>query len=261
MNPEQTDKHNPDPLYPAVYPKRKEIASSWERVKEIGQNLQTVRERIENACRISGRDPEEVQLMAVSKKKPVSDLSAAIQAGQLLFGENYVQELTSKYEELKGSCSFHMIGHLQRNKVKYLMGKVDLIHSVDSLHLAHQIEREAAKADLRMDILLEVNMAEEESKWGFPAADVLAAVREISGLSHVRIKGLMTSAPYTDDAESNRLYFRSMKELFDRLKKENLSQVFPEILSMGMSGDYTVAVEEGSTLCRVGTAIFGAREA
>ncbi len=228
--------------------------------EEIAANLQTVRNNIEAACKRAGRNPEEVQLCAVSKRKPVQDMRAAMQAGQLLFGENYVQELRDKYEVLQDSCTFHMIGHLQRNKVKYLMGKVSLIHSVDSLELAEQIDKEAAKSGLVMDVLLEVNAAGEESKWGFAPEKTMEAARAVGSLPHVRVRGLMTSAPYTEDPESNRVYFHTMKRLQEQLAASGYDGVLADTLSMGMTGDYAVAVEEGATLVRVGTGIFGQRD-
>ncbi len=228
--------------------------------EEIAANLQTVRDNIEAACRRVGRVPEEVQLCAVSKRKPIEDLRAAMQAGQLLFGENYVQELRDKYEVLGNECTFHMIGHLQRNKVKYLMDKVSLIHSVDSLELAGQIDKEAAKCGLVMDVLLEVNAAGEESKWGFTPEETMEAAKTVGSLPHVRVRGLMTSAPYTLDAESNRVYFRRMRMLQEQLASSGYDGVLADTLSMGMTGDYVVAVEEGATLVRVGTGIFGQRD-
>ena len=237
--------------------------------EEIAANLRKVRGNIEAACARTGRDPSSVQLCAVSKLKPAADIRAAMAAGQTLFGENYVQEIQKKYEELGGSCNprqddvpvptWHMIGHLQRNKVKYLIDKVEMIHSVDSAALAQQIEKEAAKRDRVMDILLEVNIAAEESKWGFAAAETLPAALEIAALPHVRIRGLMTSAPYTLDAETNRVHFRNLKALFDELAAADLPGAQIDTLSMGMTGDYIVAAEEGATLLRVGTGIFGQR--
>lgn len=238
---------------------------------EIKTNLETVKDNIRKACEKVGRDPKEVTICAVSKTKPVEDIEAALEAGQRLFGENYVQEIVAKYEALGGTPNestqdensgkpeWHMIGHLQRNKVKYIIDKVTLIHSVDSLPLALQIEKEAAKHDIVMPVLLEVNIAGEESKWGFTKEETLGAAAEIGALPHIIVAGLMTSAPYTEDAETNRLHFRNLKNLFDEVKTANFSGVDPTILSMGMTGDYMVAVEEGSTMVRVGTGIFGAR--
>ncbi len=228
--------------------------------KEIAVNLQKVRKNIEDACARTGRDPRKVQICAVSKLKPIEDLQAAMAAGQVLFGENYVQEIRDKYEVLGDSCTFHMIGHLQRNKVKYLMDKVKMIHSVDSIALAEQIEKEAAKHTMVMDVLLEVNVAKEDSKWGFSAEETLEAAKTIGALPHVRVRGLMTSAPYTENPESNREYFRKLKGLQESLADAGYDGVLADTLSMGMTGDYVVAVEEGSTMVRVGTGIFGERD-
>ncbi len=227
--------------------------------QEIADNLQEVRKKVAGACRRVGRDPSEVQICAVSKKKPAEDMRAAIAAGQTLFGENYVQEIRDKYAELGGECTIHMIGHLQRNKVKYLTDKVSLIHSVDSLELARQIEKEMAKVSRTMDILLEVNVAGEESKWGFSAKEALQAAKEAGSLPHIRVRGFMTSAPYTEEPESNRGYFRTLHQLFLELGQSGFDGVLADTLSMGMTGDYVVAVEEGSTMVRVGTGIFGRR--
>lgn len=235
----------------------------------IAENLREVQNRLREACRRSGRDPGDVILVAVSKTKPFEDILEAAAAGAVHFGENYVQELTQKiglYEQ-EGEAKpvqWHMIGHLQKNKVKYLVGQTALIHSVDTVSLAQQIEKEAAKKDQTVRILLEVNVAREESKWGFDPGSVAQAAREISAFPHVRILGLMTSAPYTEDPESNRLYFRELKELAGKLAAEKLLDVsdpdFPgPVLSMGMSGDFEVAVEEGATMVRVGSSIFGER--
>ena len=235
----------------------------------IAENLSHVRGRIRAACERSGRSPEEVTLIAVSKTKPFSDILEACAAGAVHFGENYVQELTQK-TELNESLDeprpirWHMIGHLQKNKVKYLIGRTALIHSVDSVSLAEQIEKEAAKRDQTVRILLEVNIAREESKWGFDPDQVPQAAREISALPHVRVLGLMTSAPITEDPETNRMYFRGLNTLARELAAEKLiSAGDPDfhcpVLSMGMTGDFEVAVEEGATMVRVGTAIFGKR--
>lgn len=227
---------------------------------EIQANLENVRKNVAEACEKVGRDPSEVTVLAVSKLKSVADIRAAMAAGQRKFGENYVQEIRAKYEELGDQCEWHMIGHLQRNKVKYIVDKVKMIHSVDTVELAQQIEKEAAKHDVVMDVLLEVNIAKEESKWGFTAEETLPAAKEIGALPHVRVRGLMTSAPYTEDAETNRVHFRNLKKLFDELAAAAYDGVQADTLSMGMTGDYRVAVEEGSTMIRVGTGIFGQRD-
>ena len=225
----------------------------------ILENIKQVEENIIKSCEKVGRDPKEVTLIAVSKTKPYTAIEEALPSGVLDYGENKVQELTEKYEILPKDIRWHMIGHLQRNKVKYLVGKVELIHSVDSLRLANQIETEFAKKNEIANILIEVNMANEESKFGITSETTEQLVREISKLEHVRIKGLMTIAPYTDNPETNREYFRNMKKLSVDITEKNIDNVYVNILSMGMTNDYEVAIEEGATMVRVGTGIFGAR--
>ena len=226
----------------------------------IRENLAEVRSNIAKACEKVGREPSEVTLLAVSKTKPVEMIREAMAAGQRAFGENYVQEIEEKYAVLGDNADWHMIGHLQRNKVKYIIGKVSLIHSVDSLRLAEQIQKEAEKHSVTVRVLLEVNVANEESKWGFTPDETVEAVKAVATMPNVHVCGLMTSAPITEDAESNRVYFRQLRKLFDDIKAMNIENVDMQVLSMGMTGDYTVAVEEGSTLVRVGTGIFGARD-
>ncbi len=226
----------------------------------IAESIHSVQSKIQEACRRSSRSFEEITLLAVSKTKPNDMILAAQSAGLKAFGENYVQELCEKMETLPADITWHMIGHLQRNKVKYIIGKTALIHSVDSFRLAEQIEKEAAKAGVIQDILLEINVAQEESKWGFSLEDAAEAVRQVSQLPHLCVKGLMTSAPYTENPEENRLYFRALRSCFDRIRDLSLSGVSMEVLSMGMTGDYEVAIEEGATLVRVGTGIFGERD-
>lgn len=227
--------------------------------KMILENIEKVRNNINEACKKSGRNPEEVTLIAVSKTKPYTDIEEALPSGVLDYGENKVQELADKYEILPKDIRWHMIGHLQRNKVKYLVGKVQLIHSVDSIRLANQIELEFAKKDEIANILIEVNMAEEESKFGVKANETIDLIKEISKLPHIRIKGLMTIAPFTDNPESNRVYFSKMKKLSVDIREKNIDNVSMDVLSMGMTGDYQVAIEEGATMVRVGTGIFGER--
>lgn len=225
----------------------------------ILENIEAVRKNINAACKKAGRNPDEVTLIAVSKTKPYSDIEAALPSGILDYGENKVQELSEKYEVLPKNIHWHMIGHLQRNKVKYLVGKVKLIHSVDSIRLANQIETEFAKKDKTADILIEVNMANEESKFGVSANEAIDLIKEISLLPHIRIQGLMTIAPYTDNPETNRTYFSKMKKLSVDIRDKNIDNVSMNVLSMGMTGDYQVAIEEGATMVRVGTGIFGER--
>lgn len=226
---------------------------------EIRKNIETVKKHMEAACEKCGRAEEEVRLIAVSKTKPLPALQEAYDCGCRDFGENKVQELVDKYEALPKDIRWHMIGHLQRNKVKYIADKVYLIHSVDSLRLAQEIEKEAAKHGKTVNILLEVNVAEEESKFGVTPDDVLELVKEVAKMPHIRIKGLMTVAPYVENAEENRPYFEKLKKIFVDIIHKNIDNVFMEELSMGMTGDYEVAITEGATYIRVGTGIFGER--
>ena len=225
----------------------------------VTENLKNVEERIQNACLRAGRAREEVTLICVTKTKPVEMLQEAYDAGQREFGENKVQEIVRKVPELPGDIRWHMIGHLQRNKVKQLMGRAVMIHSVDKLSLAETISNEAVKQGIVMPILIEVNVAQEESKFGIAQEDTRELVRRISLLPGVCVKGLMTIAPFTEDPESNRPYFRRLRELSVDIKQESLDNVFMDVLSMGMTGDFEVAIEEGATHIRVGTAIFGER--
>ncbi len=226
----------------------------------IEENLKTVEENISASCKKSGRDRSEVTLIAVSKTKPVSDIRRAMACGITVFGENKVQEIKDKTEEIKEPLSWHMIGHLQANKVKYLPGRVCMIHSVDNRKLADEIEKQFAKAGMNIDVLIEVNMAGEESKFGLAPSLVPDFVRQISSLEHLRIRGLMTIAPYTEDPESNRQYFKGLKDLMNSINDMGIPGVKMDQLSMGMTGDYMVAIEEGATFVRVGTGIFGERD-
>lgn len=226
----------------------------------ISDNLDIVEQNIVKACERAGRKREEVTLISVSKTKPVPMLEEAYNWGSRDFGENKVQEITEKYPVLPKDINWHLIGHLQRNKVKYIVDKVKLIHSVDSLRLAEQIENECVKKNVEMDILIEVNVAEEESKFGMKTSEVIEMVKKIVVFPHVHIKGLMTIAPYTDNPETNRQYFRQLKQLSVDINEKNIDNVTMDCLSMGMTGDYEVAIEEGATLVRVGTGIFGERD-
>lgn len=226
----------------------------------LAEQLHEVEKRIREACQRSHRDPAEVTLIAVSKTKPVEMLKEVYDAGSRNFGENKVQELTAKYEQLPSDIHWHMIGHLQRNKVKYIVDKVAMIHSVDSVRLAQTIEQEAAKKQVVVPVLAEVNVAEEESKFGLKTDEVLPFVREVAAYPHLKIMGLMTIAPYVEDPEENRSVFRRLKQLSVDIDGKNIDNVTMSVLSMGMTGDYEVAVEEGATMVRVGTGIFGARD-
>ena len=225
----------------------------------IKDNLTTIKQGIIDACRQSGRDVNDVTLIAVSKFKPLEDLLEAYAAGARDFGENRVQELVDKYEKMPKDARFHMIGHLQKNKVKYLIGKAVLIHSVDNYELASVIQKESEKAGVITDILIEVNVAREDTKFGCMAEDALSLVTEISKLPNVRVKGLMTIAPYVEDGEENRQHFVALRQLGIDIERQNIDNVSMDILSMGMTCDYKVAVTEGATYVRVGTAIFGER--
>ena len=225
----------------------------------LADNYRQVLKNIQDACQAVGRDPKEVTLVAVSKTKPVEMLQQVYGAGARVFGENKVQEIMDKYDHLPGDIRWQMIGHLQRNKVKYIVDKVDMIHSVDSYRLAQTIETEAAKKNVTVSVLLEVNVAEEESKFGLKMDEVLPLVQQISELPHVQVKGLMTIAPFVSNPEDNREIFRKLKKLSVDIEAKNINNTTMSVLSMGMTGDYMVAVQEGATMVRVGTGIFGER--
>ena len=225
----------------------------------IRENLEKVQNNILTACTKANRSANDVTLIAVSKTKPVELLQEAYDAGVRDFGENKVQEIMDKYDKLPSDIRWHMIGHLQTNKVKDIIDKVVLIHSVDSLRLAEEISKQAQKHNLTMPILIELNIGAEDTKFGTSLEEAIALVKEISLLPNIQIKGLMTVAPFVDDAEENRHYFNAMKHLSVDIMKENIDNVCMDILSMGMTGDYEVAVEEGATMVRVGTGIFGER--
>lgn len=226
----------------------------------ITENINEVRKNMEEACRVSGRNPEEVSLIAVSKTKPIPMLQEAYDAGCRDFGENKVQEIMDKIDRLPSDIRWHMIGHLQTNKVKYIVGKVFLIHSVDSLHLAEAISKEAVKQNTTVNILIEVNVAKEDTKYGAMAEDTVSLVEKIALLPGISVKGLMTIAPYVENPQENRQYFVKLRQLAVDIKAKNIDNVHMDILSMGMTGDYMVAIEEGATYVRVGTGIFGERQ-
>ena len=226
----------------------------------IAENISEVRARMEAACLRAGRDPKEVTLIAVSKTKPLSMLAEAYEAGTRDFGENKVQEIMEKYPKMPEDTRFHMIGHLQTNKVSQVIDKAVLIHSVDSVRLAEKIEKEAAKREITADILLEVNAAREETKFGLFLEDVIPALEIIGKFPHIRVKGLMTIAPNVENAEENRKYFKKLYQLYVDIKSKNIDNSTMSVLSMGMTGDFEVAIEEGATMIRVGTGIFGSRQ-
>ena len=227
----------------------------------VKENLKEVEEKITAACERAGRDRNEVTLIAVSKTKPMEMIEEAYSAGKRDFGENKAQEMKEKHDALPDDIKWHFIGHLQTNKVKYIVDKVTLIHSVDSLRLAETISREAEKKGVTVPILIEVNIAGEETKFGLSSKEeVISLTEQIAALPNLSVKGLMTVAPPAKDPEENRPFFREIRQLSVDITNKNIDNVSMEILSMGMTNDYTVAIEEGATMVRVGTGIFGARD-
>lgn len=226
----------------------------------IAENLQAIYDNIKRSALDCGRDPEEIQLVAVSKRFPVTAIEEAYAAGQTVFGENYIQEAEGKASELGGKCTLHFIGHLQRNKAKIAARIFDVIETIDTFKLANTLNRHLEDLDRTMKILLQVNIGEDEHKSGMAAEQTEQLLREISGLPRLKVIGLMTMPPFTDDPEDARPYFRQLKQLADSLAAKGLFAEGEKIeLSMGMSNDYHVAIEEGATIIRVGTAIFGQR--
>ena len=225
----------------------------------IAENIKSIRENIDNAAKRAGRDPKDVLLLAVSKTVDIPRIKAAVAEGLDELGENRVQEIMEKYEPMGPDVKWHLIGHLQTNKVKYIIDKVKLIHSVESLKLAEEIDKQAKKHGVVADILVEINMAKEESKFGIMPEDTEKFIRSISNLENIRVRGLMTVAPNVENGEENRVYFRNMKNLLVDINGKNINNINMDVLSMGMTGDYITAVEEGATIVRVGTGIFGKR--
>lgn len=226
----------------------------------IRENIERIERVKAETARRAGRDPSEILLCAVTKTRTPEEINEAIRAGVTDIGENRVQEILEKYEKVD-KVNWHLIGHLQTNKVKYIINKVCMIHSVDSFRLAAEIDRRAAQHGLTMDILIEVNAARDEAKFGVSVEETGQLIEEIlEKCSHIRIRGLMTIAPYAEDPEEVRPYFRTMKMLYDRFAAIEHSNLDFRWLSMGMSNDWVIAAEEGATLIRVGTAIFGARD-
>ena len=223
----------------------------------IRDNLLKVRERIERAAQKAGRDPKEIKLVAVSKTVEVDRIKEAIEAGVSILGENYVQEAQEKIEALGKPVSWHFIGHLQSNKAKYAVRLFDVIHSIDSIPLAEELNRRAEQPDRVIRVMIEVNLSKEATKFGTDEERVLNLARRIQNLDHLSLEGLMTMPPYFDSPEMSRPYYVALRELKDRMVKEGIPL---KELSMGMSNDFEIAVEEGATYVRVGTAIFGPRK-
>ena len=226
----------------------------------IAENVAAVKENIAAAALRCGRSPDEIKLVAATKMNDAGRVRQAIEAGVDICGENRVQELQEKYAlGAYEGCPLHFIGHLQKNKVKYIVGKVGLIHSVDSVALASEINKRAAALGIVQDILLEVNIGAEPAKSGFAPGELSCALDAMAGFGSIRVLGLMAIPPICERSEENRVYFRRMKQLFIDIGQKKYDNVLMQLLSMGMSADYEVAVEEGANLVRVGTGIFGAR--
>ena len=228
-------------------------------MSDIYKNLDALNEKIADVCKECGRSRDDVLLIAVTKTRTAEEINEAISWGITDIGENKVQEITDKYEKVH-PVKWHMIGHLQTNKVKYIIDKVSLIHSVDSVRLAEEINKRAGEKGLTAEILIQINAAEEESKFGIDKAGFESLLETITEqFEHIKIKGLMTIAPYDPDPENVRIYFRQVKEIFDHYRDIHNDRMDFQHLSMGMSGDYEVAIQEGATMVRIGTAIFGVR--
>lgn len=228
-------------------------------MQEINDSIKAISRTIEDICMRTGKDPGSITIIAVTKTVDCDRINYAIECGMKNIGENKVQEVMAKYEKIEGNVKWHLIGHLQTNKVKYIIDKVALIHSVDSIGLAEEISRRAEKAGLIKDILIQVNVAEEETKFGINYEDTDSFVKQLSALPGIRVKGLMTIAPNFEDRELVRPVFRKLKEKYDQLSRAGIPNVEMKYLSMGMTNDYKVAIEEGSNMVRIGTGIFGAR--
>jgi pyridoxal phosphate enzyme (YggS family) len=225
----------------------------------IQDNISIIKEEIAKVCRSIGRSPEEITLIAVSKTIGTDVINHAIECGITDLGENKVQEIMDKHEVVSKNVNWHLIGHLQTNKVKYIIDKVKLIHSVDSIKLADEINKRAEKSNLIKEVLVQINVAEEDTKFGIAIDEAADFIKSISEFDNLRVMGLMTIAPYDLDSENVRPVFRQLKVKFSELSQMNLPNVHMKYLSMGMSNDYKVAIEEGSNMIRVGTAIFGKR--
>jgi pyridoxal phosphate enzyme (YggS family) len=225
----------------------------------IPVNLAAINDRIRAAAEKAGRDPATVRLVAVSKTRPAADIIAAFQAGQSLFGENYIQELVPKLAEIQEPVQWHVIGHLQSNKVKYIAGQVSMIHSVDRFSLVQEIDRQWGKLGKICDVLVQVNISGEATKSGTTEEGAIQLVRKCALLPNIRVKGLMTMPPFFDAPEAARPFFAELRRLAEAVAAERIDGIEMVELSMGMSGDFEAAIQEGATLVRVGTAIFGAR--
>ena len=226
---------------------------------DISSNIRLIRQRMEVACARSGRDPQSVRLMAVSKTVAPERIRQALDAGITLLGENYVQEAREKIPAIGHVAEWHMIGHLQTNKVKYVVNLFDWIHSVDRLELARELDKRAGQNNRRLNVLIEVNVSGEESKSGIETTQALELVQQVSLLPNINLRGLMTMPPYSDNPENSRPYFQALRKLRDDISAADIPSIHMDELSMGMTDDFEVAIEEGATIIRVGRAIFGNR--
>jgi len=226
----------------------------------IKSNIEEVRKRVEKAALKSGRNPGDIKIIGVTKTVDTDRIMKAIDAGIVDLGENRVQELLEKYDKINRECRWHLIGHLQTNKVKYIIDKVSLIHSVDRIELVQEIQKRAEKIGRIVDVLVQVNVAEEESKFGIRTSEALDFVKEVSRFENIKVRGLMTIAPLVENPETVRYVFRELRKLLIDIRQENIDNINMDFLSMGMSNDFEIAVEEGSNMIRVGTAIFGRRQ-
>lgn len=223
-------------------------------------NIEEINERINAACKRADRNRDDVTLIGVTKTIDEDIINASLTHGITHIGENKVQEVTRKYEQINKGVKWHLIGHLQSNKVKYIIDKVDLIHSVDSVKLAKEINKRAGQHNKVMEVLIQINIADEDSKFGVAVDDVQVLLKEISTMEHIKVVGLMNIAPFYGDVELARKDFKVMKNIFDTIETATFDNVEMNYLSMGMTGDFEVAVEEGANLLRVGTGIYGARD-
>lgn len=228
-------------------------------MQEIKDNIIAISRHISDICVKKGKDPDNITVIAVTKTVDTDRINYAINNGIRNIGENKVQEIMAKYEKIEKNVNWHLIGHLQTNKVKYIIDKVALIHSVDSIGLAEEISKRVGKAGIQKDVLIQVNVAQEETKFGIEYEEIDSFAEQLSRFPGIRVKGLMTIAPYYEDTEQARLVFRRLKEKYDTLAAAGIPNVEMKYLSMGMTNDYVIAIEEGSNMVRIGTGIFGAR--
>ncbi|MCX7923243.1 MAG: YggS family pyridoxal phosphate-dependent enzyme [Clostridia bacterium] len=226
----------------------------------IKQNIEEIKLKVENAAKKSGRSIEDIKIIAVTKTVDIDSMIKAFDEGLTTCGESKVQEFTHKYDTIKRDCEWHFIGHLQTNKVKYIIDKIDFLHSLDSLELAKELQKKAEKINRIINVLVQVNVAGEESKFGIPPEQAVDFIKQVSLNKNLKVKGLMTIAPYTENPEEVRPVFKSMRKIFIDITQENIDNIDMAFLSMGMSNDFEVAIEEGANMVRIGTAIFGERQ-